>query len=199
VARLNLATARTDPARRTAVVRLERYTRSVQPHHAVIFASSDAPPWAVYAALITAAAVFVAQWLVRLKESRDRRRDEYSKAFAAAMQWVEFPYRIARRLSNEVDAVAPIVQAMHEAQEQIEFHSSWLRSVSDDIADAYAALVSAVKEASRPHIEAAWRREPARCGTNLDRRSVTVEQMEVETLAAEIQTGVQHRNGPPLE
>src|SRR2546430_16846928 len=38
-----------------------------------------------------------------------------------------------------------------------------------------------------------------RRGTNLDGRSVTVKQMEVETLAAEIQTGVQHRNGPPLD
>src|SRR5438128_11307364 len=38
-----------------------------------------------------------------------------------------------------------------------------------------------------------------RCGTNLDGRSLTVKQMEVETLAAEIQTGVQHCNGPPLD
>jgi hypothetical protein len=38
-----------------------------------------------------------------------------------------------------------------------------------------------------------------RRGTNLDGRSPTVKQMEVETLAAEIQTGVQHRNGPPLD
>src|SRR5436190_1427497 len=35
--------------------------------------------------------------------------------------------------------------------------------------------------------------------TNLNGRSLTVKQMEVETLAAEIQTGVQHRNGPPLD
>jgi hypothetical protein len=38
-----------------------------------------------------------------------------------------------------------------------------------------------------------------RRGTNLDARSLNVKQMEVETLAAEIQTGVQHRNGPPLD
>jgi hypothetical protein len=38
-----------------------------------------------------------------------------------------------------------------------------------------------------------------RCGTNFDGRSLTVKQMEVEMLAAEIQTGVQHRNGPPLD
>jgi hypothetical protein len=38
-----------------------------------------------------------------------------------------------------------------------------------------------------------------RRSTNLDGRSLTVKQMEVETLATEIQTGVQHRNGPPLD
>jgi hypothetical protein len=38
-----------------------------------------------------------------------------------------------------------------------------------------------------------------RRGTNLDGRSLTIKQMEVETLAAEIQTGVQHRNRPPLD
>jgi hypothetical protein len=38
-----------------------------------------------------------------------------------------------------------------------------------------------------------------RRGTDLDGRSLKVKQMEVETLAAEIQTGVQHRNGPPLD
>ena len=38
-----------------------------------------------------------------------------------------------------------------------------------------------------------------RRSTNLDGRSPAVKQMEVETLAAEIQTGVQHRNGPPLD
>jgi hypothetical protein len=35
-----------------------------------------------------------------------------------------------------------------------------------------------------------------RCGANLDRLTVAAEQVEVETPAAEIQTGVQQRNGP---
>jgi hypothetical protein len=33
---------------------------------------------------------------------------------------------------------------------------------------------------------------------HLDSCTVSVEQVEVETRATEIQTGVQHRNGPPL-
>jgi hypothetical protein len=33
---------------------------------------------------------------------------------------------------------------------------------------------------------------------DVDRRALIVKEMEVETLATEIQTGVQHRSGPPL-
>src|SRR5918996_5942253 len=38
-----------------------------------------------------------------------------------------------------------------------------------------------------------------RRGTDLDPHPLTVEQVKVETLATEIQTGVQHRSGPPLD
>jgi hypothetical protein len=37
-----------------------------------------------------------------------------------------------------------------------------------------------------------------RGSTDVDRRALTVEQVEVETLATEIQTGLQHCNGPPF-
>jgi len=78
------------------------------------------------------------------------------------MEWTEFPYRIARRLSNDPEAVAPIVEAMHQAQERICFHENWLRTVSEDIEKAYSSLVDAVKAKSAPHIQAAWRRHPAK-------------------------------------
>jgi hypothetical protein len=77
------------------------------------------------------------------------------------MQWLEFPYRIARRLSNDPAEVGQIVRAMHDAQQELEFHLNWLRSVSEDIAEAYSQLVRAVKDGTRLHLEEAWRREPA--------------------------------------
>ena len=115
----------------------------------------------VYAALITAGLGLLGQAAIRVKEARDRRRDEYSQAFAAAMRWTEFPYRIARRLSNQPGVCSPIIMAFHETQEEICFHENWLRSVSDDIADAYSSLVRAVKDRSRQHIESAWKQPPA--------------------------------------
>ncbi len=114
-----------------------------------------------YAALITAGLALLGQAVIRVWDVRDRRRDEYSRAFEVAMQWTEFPYRIARRLSNDADAVESIVTLMHTAQQQICFHQNWLRSVSDDIANAYSNLIDAVKEKSAPHIRTAWKQPPA--------------------------------------
>lgn len=118
--------------------------------------TADAPVWGVAAALITAAAGLIGQALVRLRESRDRRRDEYGRAYAAAMNWVEFPYRIARRVSDEPEVRAALVESMHRAQQDIYFHQGWLMTTSPAICKAYDALVVAIKEQTRPHINEAW-------------------------------------------
>lgn len=114
------------------------------------------PVWGVAAALVTAAAGLIGQALVRLRESRDRRRDEYGRAYAAAMNWVEFPYRIARRVSDEPAVRAALVEMMHRAQQDIYFHQAWLRTTSPAICASFDALVSAIKEQTRPHITEAW-------------------------------------------
>jgi hypothetical protein len=117
--------------------------------------------WVLAGPLIAVGGALAVQALIRLMEVRDKRRDEYSRAFAAAMVWTEFPYRIARRFNDDADACEPIVALMHEAQESIAFHQNWLRSVSESVASAYENLVTAVKDKAAPHIEAAWRRAPA--------------------------------------
>jgi hypothetical protein len=93
------------------------------------------PLWGVTGAIITAAAGLVGQALVRLRDSRDRRRDEYGRAFAAAMAWLEFPYRIARRVSDDDDVRGALVDAMHKTQEEIYYHQGWLRTASPEICD----------------------------------------------------------------
>jgi hypothetical protein len=58
-------------------------------------------------------------------------------------------------------------------------------------ADRFAATIESRRQRVQP---ISIRRRSA----NLDRHTLAIEQMEIETLATEIQTGVQHRNGPPL-
>jgi hypothetical protein len=118
------------------------------------------PLWGIAVALIGAAATLGAHAFVRLRESRDRRRTEYGNAFAAALGWAELPYRVARRLSNDPDACRPLIDALHDAQREILFHRGWLNTVSSEIAEAYDALVTAIKEQTAPHLQASWQREP---------------------------------------
>lgn len=118
------------------------------------------PLWGIAAALVGVAGAIVGQAVARLRDNRDRRRDEYSRAFATALEWREFPYRVARRLSNEASDVRPIIDAMHTAQTQMYFHQAWLESSSKPVADAYASLCRAVKAQTAPHLGEAWRREP---------------------------------------
>jgi hypothetical protein len=58
----------------------------------------------------------------------------------------------------------------------------------DRRADRFAVTIEPLAQATQT-VGIWWRR------TDLDRRTLTVEQ---ETLATEIQTGGQHRSGPPL-
>jgi hypothetical protein len=114
------------------------------------------PLWGIAAALIAAAAGLAGQALVQLHDSRDRRRSEYGRAFAAAMTWLEFPYRIARRVSDSADVRGALVESMHKAQEEIYYHQGWLRTTSPEISARYDALVATIKEQTRSHIADAW-------------------------------------------
>lgn len=118
------------------------------------------PLWGIAAALIPAALALIGQALVRLKENRDRRRGEYGRAFAAALGWAELPYRVARRLSNEAEACRPLIEAFHQAQQEILYHRGWLQSISSDIGQTYDELVEGVKSQTAPHLAAAWKGEP---------------------------------------
>jgi hypothetical protein len=154
-----------------------------------VLVAAVSPLWGVAAALITAAAGLIGQALVRLRESRDRRREEYGRAYAAAMNWVEFPYRIARRVSDEPDVRAGLVDAMHRAQQDIYFHQGWLRTTSPEICASYDALVAAVKNQTRAHIQEAWGRagDPAAALENrFDVDVAAVSDMFIESIRKDV-------------
>jgi hypothetical protein len=140
------------------------------------------PVWGLAGAVVTVTGALAAQTLVRMREARDRRRDEYSRAFDTALAWTEFSYRIARRLSNEREDVAPLIAAMHDTQQQLYYHSAWLRSVSPAIGAAYETLVAAVKEQTAPYLAAAWARDPWRPGEQELGRLFPID-VESETVA----------------
>jgi hypothetical protein len=147
-----------------------------------MLATAVSPVWGLAGAVVTVTGALAAQTLVRVREARDHRRNEYSRAFDAALAWTEFPYRIARRLSNEREDVAPLVAAMHETQQRLYYHSTWLRSVSPAIGVAYERLIAAIREKTAPFLAEAWAREPWRPGEQELGRLFLID-IETETAA----------------
>lgn len=118
------------------------------------------PLWSIFVALIALFGVVLAQVVVGIRAGRDRRRNEYSAAFASALDWCELPYKVARRLSNDREDVAPVIGAFHKAQTDLFFHRMWLRSASTNSAAAYERLVDAIQSQTRSQSADAWNRAP---------------------------------------
>jgi hypothetical protein len=57
---------------------------------------------------------------------RDERvRDGYADSTAVLVAWGEFPYRVARRTSDEPDVCAALVSRAHDTQESLASRRAW--------------------------------------------------------------------------
>jgi hypothetical protein len=117
------------------------------------------PLWSFLGAGITAVlATFVAIYLNavgRKQENDARRRDLYSNAYQAALEWEEAVYRVRRRNpdgSQDYD----LVDLFHDLQERIAYHQGWLSIEGKPLGEAYQAFVKEVRRQCRPLLEDAW-------------------------------------------
>jgi hypothetical protein len=122
--------------------------------------TSHGPSWwvpllAIAGAILTAA---VTGAIVCYQARGDRRRSLYSNAYKAAMSWVEMVYRVRRRCDGQEQE---LVARFHDAQEDIAYHEGWLSTESAALGRSYCTFVAAVREASSPLIQTAWK-EPVR-------------------------------------
>ena len=93
---------------------------------------------------------------------RDERvRDGYADSTAVLVKWGEFPYRVARRLSDDPDACAALVSRAHDAQEAVACRRAWVVGESVVMGEAYAAITAQLRPQVAEATKAAWRRAPA--------------------------------------
>ncbi|WP_286968128.1 MULTISPECIES: hypothetical protein [Arsenicicoccus] len=125
--------------------------------------------WLIITAILTSGVVSV---LVTKLFERGAKRDErvrqgYADSTAALVAWGEFPYRVARRTSDEPDVCAALVGRGHNAQEALACRRAWVVGESVVMSEVYAAITSQL----RPHVgaatQAAWRRPPSSGGAGM--------------------------------
>lgn len=91
---------------------------------------------------------------------KDRRRDGYAEAVAAVVAWIEYPFRVRRRTSDDPETLASLVGQGHTLQERLAFSTTWVASDDADNYEAYSRLVQNVKAEVVPLLQEAWNSAP---------------------------------------
>lgn len=100
----------------------------------------------------------------RKREDDARRRELYSNAYRAALEWCEGVYRVRRRTPDGSQDYE-LVERFHDLQERIAFHEGIMATESTVLGRAYRDLLGSVMGECRPLLVDAWSR-PGRAPTD---------------------------------
>lgn len=128
----------------------------------MILASAMSTALILFAIPVAVAVLTTAGNLVlkRFDAADARRRDQYSVAVATLVAWVEFPYRVRRRVDDDPETLAALAALGHELQERMACHEAW---ISTDNARASTAFKKARADLSlvvADAIKEAWDSTP---------------------------------------
>lgn len=127
-------------------------------------ATAVAPVWLPLVMQLATALIggsIAATFISHLQASAEKRRERYAEAVACLVGWVEYPYRVRRRVNDEAATLEALVQHGHELQERIARSEAWVTSESRKMGELYSALVADVKSEMGPLISEAWKSPPA--------------------------------------
>lgn len=101
---------------------------------------------------------------------KGRQRSGYAEAVAGVVAWIEYPFRVRRRTSDDPETLTTLVDQGHALQERLAFSTAWIAADDADNYEAYSRLVQNVKAEVVPLIQDAWNSAPTTqaSGMNLD-------------------------------
>jgi hypothetical protein len=123
----------------------------------VLAALSDALVLPVLVAVLTTAATL---GLARISEAANRRRERYAEAIRTLVAWVEFPYRVRRRTSDDPATLTELATLGHDLQERLACHQAWIATDRPELAECYQRTRAAVSAAVGPAVTEAWSTPP---------------------------------------
>ena len=115
---------------------------------------------AVVASVLALAGVLATVAANQFLARQDRLRKDFAEALAAVERYAELPYRILRRQASDAETRERLSEAIHEIQQNLLFHRSWVRVQDARVADAYDALVGAARREAGQAMTQAWRTDP---------------------------------------
>jgi hypothetical protein len=75
-------------------------------------------------------------------------------------RYAELPYRVLRRQDSTPEVRGRIAEFIHEVQQDLLFHKSWIRIQAPEVADVYDSLLRTTREEAGSAITDAWKVAP---------------------------------------
>lgn len=125
--------------------------------------------WVILTAILTSGVVtaLLTKLFERGAKRDERVRDGYADATAVLVAWGEFPYRVARRTSDDPEVCAALVGRGHDAQESLACRRAWVVGESVVMSEVYSAITAQLRPQVAEATQAAWRRAPAGGGAGM--------------------------------
>lgn len=125
--------------------------------------------WVILTVILTSGVVsaLVTKLFERGAKREERVRDGYADTTAVLVAWGEFPYRVARRTSDEPEVGAALVGRGHDAQEALACRRAWVVGESVVMSEVYSAITALLRPQVAEATQAAWRRAPAGGGSGM--------------------------------
>ena len=114
----------------------------------------------VAAAVITGLVAIIALVVNQYQVRRDGRRKDFAEALAAVERYAELPYRVLRRQESTPEVRGRIAEFIHDVQQDLLFHQSWMRIQAPRVADAYDSLLRITREEAGAAMTEAWSESP---------------------------------------
>lgn len=108
-------------------------------------------------ALLTALATTA---VARSNAAADRRRVRYAEAVATLVAWIELPYRVRRRTSDDPTTLTALADRGHELQERMAFDQAWINTQSVDVGEAYKEARVSIGPLVGGAVRSAWDSPP---------------------------------------
>lgn len=110
----------------------------------------------------------VSHFLQRKEARKSRRRDGYAEAVAAVVAWIEYPFRVRRRTSDNPETLDALTGTAHDIQERLAYSAAWIASDDSGAHTAYSELTKAVKATAGPLLQEAWGSAPVQSASEMN-------------------------------
>ena len=106
--------------------------------------------------------------LGNLRAAASARRDGYANAVRSLIARAEYPYRVRRRISDDAEVLAGLVERGHNLQEQLAACRTWVSSENRGVGAIFESALSAIDATVNPNTADAWNQPPITAATRMN-------------------------------